>query len=197
MEVKLQIPLTEETVRGLKVGDFVLLSGIVLTGRDRIHKFLYEERPAAESMPFSLAGGVIYHCGPLIKEISQGNYELVVGGPTTSMRMEPYEWFVIEHYGVRAIIGKGGLGKKSLEAMRKHGAVYLHTVSGAAALLAERILSVEGLWKEEFGPAEAMWALRVEDFPAIVTMDSHGRSLHEEIQKTTKENLNKILQEGF
>jgi fumarate hydratase class I len=103
---------------------------------------------------------------------------------------------VIEHYGLRVIIGKGGLGQKSLEAMKRYGAVYLHTVSGAAALLAERIVSVEGVWKKEFGLPEAMWALRVEDLPAIVTMDSHGRSIHQEIRQATKEQLERILKGG-
>lgn len=192
MEIKLQSPIDEATARSLKVGDMVLVSGLVLTGRDRVHKFLYEQRPKPEDIPFQLEGGIIYHCGPLI-ERSDGGYRFVVGGPTTSMRMEPYEWFLIEHYGIRAVIGKGGLGQRSLEAMVKHGAVYLHTVSGAGTLLAEKIVSVEGVWKEEFGLPEAMWALRVQDLPAIVTMDSHGRSIHEEIKKATQENLERLL----
>lgn len=192
MEIKLQSPIEEATARSLKVGDLVLVSGLVLTGRDRVHQFLYEERPSPEEIPFPLEGAIIYHCGPLI-EPQDGGYRFVVGGPTTSMRMEPYEWFLIEHYGIKAVIGKGGLGQRSLEAMKKHGAVYLHTVSGAGALLAERIVAVEGVWKEEFGLPEAMWALRVKDLPAIVTMDSHGRSIHEEIRQKTEENLKELL----
>ncbi len=190
----MQSPIDETTVRSLRVGDLVLVSGLILTGRDRVHKFLFEERPPAEDIPFPLEGAIIYHCGPLI-EARDGDYKFIVGGPTTSMRMEPYEWFLIEHYGIRAVIGKGGLGQKSLEAMQRYAAVYLHTISGAGALLAERTISVEGVWKREFGIPEAMWALRVQDLPAVVTMDSHGRSLHEEIRQATRQALEGLLRQ--
>ena len=186
----LHSPLSEKDVAGLKVGDMVLLTGRVFTGRDRVHKFLANEKPDRKEIPFTLEGGVIYHCGPIIKNSEGGLPKIIAAGPTTSIRVEMYEAEVIRAYGIRGIIGKGGMGQKTLDAMRECGCVYLHTMSGAAAYLADRIKRVAGGWKvEEFGAPEAIWLLEVEEFPAIVTMDAYGNSLHREIEKASLERL--------
>ncbi|MCL4537678.1 MAG: FumA C-terminus/TtdB family hydratase beta subunit [Nitrospirae bacterium] len=189
----LNTPLSKEDVLNLKVGDMVLISGQIVTGRDKIHKFLVHERPDKKDIPFELHGGIIYHCGPIIKKIDE-KYTLIAAGPTTSMRVEMYEAEVIKTYGIRGIIGKGGMGEKTLNAMKEQGCVYFHTISGAAAYLADRIKSVRDGWKiEEFGAPEAMWLLEAEDFPAIVTMDAHGNSLHRDIEKISLKRLKEII----
>ncbi len=179
----LNLPLSKKDVLSLHAGDMVLINGQIVTGRDKLHKFLFNERPLKKQIPFNLEGSILYHCGPLIKKTSEG-FELVAGGPTTSMRVEMYEHRIISAYGLRGVMGKGGMGTQTLNALRENGCVYLQTIGGAAVYLAERVRKVVGVWKlEEFGMAEAMWVLDVEDFPAIVTMDAHGRSLHSEIEK--------------
>jgi fumarate hydratase class I len=189
----MKTPLTEDQIRALKVGDKVLLSGQIVTGRDRVHKHLFNERPNKGDIPFNLDGGALYHCGPVIRQMS-GEYEFLAGGPTTSSRVEMYQADVIERYGIRAVIGKGGMGERTLEALAEHGCVYLHTISGAAVYLAERVKNVAGVWKlDEFGAAEAMWLLEVEDFPAIVTMDTHGGNLHGEIKRYSLEAMKGLL----
>lgn len=189
----LNTPLSKEDVLNLKVGDMVLISGQIVTGRDKIHKFLVHERPDKKDIPFELHGGIIYHCGPIIKKIDE-KYTLIAAGPTTSMRVEMYEAEVIKTYGIRGIIGKGGMGEKTLNAMKEQGCVYFHTISGAAAYLADRIKNVRDGWKiEEFGAPEAMWLLEAEDFPAIVTMDAHGNSLHRDIEKISLKRLKEII----
>ena len=190
---RINTPLTEDIVMSLKVGDVVLISGGIITGRDRVHKFLFHERPDKREIPFDLEGGMIYHCGPIISK-TDDTYKLIAAGPTTSMRVEMYEADVIKSYGIRGIIGKGGMGDKTLTALKEYGCVYLHTISGAAAYLADRIKGVAGGWKiEEFGEPEAMWLLDVEDFPAMVTMDAHGNSLHKEIERLSFERLKKMM----
>ncbi|NTU42566.1 MAG: fumarate hydratase, partial [Nitrospirales bacterium] len=189
---RLSTPLSEKDVRGLRVGEMVLISGRIVTGRDRVHKYLFHEKPPVEELPCDLEGGIIYHCGPLIRKEGD-SYRMISAGPTTSMRVELYEAEVIRRYGVRGIIGKGGMGEMTLNAMRESGCVYLHTISGAAAYLADRIKSVTGGWKvEEFGLPEAMWILEVEDFPVIVTMDSHGNSLHRDVEEEALRTLQGI-----
>ncbi|MFA5353601.1 MAG: FumA C-terminus/TtdB family hydratase beta subunit [Thermodesulfovibrionales bacterium] len=186
---RLTTPLSEEIVRELRVGDLVLVSGRIVTGRDKVHAFLAREKPPVADLPMDLSGGIIYHCGPIIRR-NDASYSMISAGPTTSMRVELYEAEVIRTYGVRGIIGKGGMGEMTLNAMKECGCVYLHTISGAAAYLADRIKAVSGGWKiEEFGLPEAMWLLDVEEFPAIVTMDSHGKSLHREVEESSLERL--------
>lgn len=190
---RINTPLTEDIVISLKVGDMVLINGLIVTGRDKVHKFLVHEKPDKKDIPFELHGGIIYHCGPIIKKIDE-KYTLVAAGPTTSMRVEMYEAEVIKTYGIRGIIGKGGMGEKTLNAMKEQGCVYFHAVSGAAAYLADRIKNVGDGWKiEEFGAPEAMWLLEVDDFPAIVTMDAHGNSLHRDIEKISLKRLKEII----
>ena len=181
---RLSTPLDEETTRSLQAGDIVLLSGTIRTGRDEVHKFLYKGGNIS-----SLNDSVIYHCGPVVIE-RDGIRKVVAAGPTTSIREEPYQADVIKRYKIRAVIGKGGMGAKTLAALKESGAVYLHAVGGAAQIYAqcvEKVCGVEML--QEFGSPEAVWELQVKDFPAIVTMDSHGVSLHEEVAAKSRAGL--------
>lgn len=180
--VQLSVPMSHEDALALKVGDIVMISGSIVTARDRVHKYLLEHRPSPEAVPFSLSGTVLYHCGPIIKKTEKG-YSVVAAGPTTSIRVEMYEADVIRQYNIRGIMGKGGMGQKTREALKENGCIYLHAIGGAAAYLADRITNVLGVWKlEEFGLAEAMWHLEVRDFPALVTMDAHGNDMHKDLE---------------
>lgn len=182
--IVLNPPLSEADVRGLKAGDIVSINGRLATGRDRIHKYL-AEKSRREEVPFDLAGTILYHCGPVIEK-TEGGFRAVAAGPTTSMRVEMYEASVIREYRLRGIMGKGGMGEGTRLALKEDGCVYLHTVGGAAVYLANRIRKTAGVWMlEEFGPTEAMWLFDVEDFPAIVTMDSHGNDIHREVEEAS------------
>ena len=182
-EVVLRTPLTEEQVRGLKVGDVVLISGRAFTGRDAVHHHLMSHEP-----PVDLRGSVLYHCGPVVAKDGDG-WKVTAAGPTTSIREEPYQADVIKRYGVRAVVGKGGMGPRTLAALQEAGAVYLNAVGGAAQFYARTIKAVDGVSLLEFGTPEAMWHLRIEDFPAIVTMDAHGNSLHKDIEQASAKEL--------
>ncbi len=182
-EIVLQMPLTEEDVRGLKVGDVVILNGEMHTGRDALHKHLMDH-----DAPIDLSGGVIYHCGPVMLKDDEG-WHVKGAGPTTSIREEPYQGDIMKKFGLRAVIGKGGMGPKTLSALQEHGGVYLNAVGGAAQYYAECIKRVNGVDYMEFGIPEAMWHLQVEGFAAIVTMDSHGNSLHADVDKDSKAKL--------
>ena len=182
-EVILQTPVTEEQIRALKVGDVVLINGEMYTGRDAVHAHLMKNAP-----PVDMRGSVLYHCGPVM--LKQGEkWTVKAAGPTTSAREEPYQADVIKNYGVRVVIGKGGMGKKTLAALEEHGAVYLNGIGGAAQYYARAIEGVLDVHLLEFGIPEAMWHLKVHDFVAIVTMDSHGNSLHANVEAETAENL--------
>ena len=182
-EVSLRAPLTEEQVRSLKVGDIVLISGHVNTGRDAVHAHLMKHDP-----PVDLRGSVLYHCGPVV--VKDGDrWRVTAAGPTTSIREEPYQADIIKRYGVRAVIGKGGMGGKTLAALEDAGAVYLNAIGGAAQFYARAIDRVEGVSLMEFGTPEAMWHLTVTDFPAIVTMDAHGHSLHKDVEQASAAEL--------
>jgi fumarate hydratase class I len=185
-EVRLETPLSADEVRRLHVGDVVLLSGIVYTGRDALHHHLTTHRPE-----LNLRGGVLYHCGPIALKQGEG-WVIKAAGPTTSIREEPYEGDVLRIYGIRAIIGKGGMGPRTLAALQECGAVYLSAVGGAAPFYADCIEEVLGVGFLEFGIPEAMWRLRVRDFPTIVTMDAHGRSLHDDVSKSSAERLGRL-----
>ena len=192
----ISLPLSAADVSGLRAGDMVLISGRMVTGRDRVHKYLVEKRPGRDELPFDLEGSVLYHCGPVMKKTGDG-YQVVAAGPTTSMRVEMYEADVIRLYGLRGVMGKGGMGPKTLAALQEAGAVYFHTIGGAAAYLADRIVQTAGSWKlDEFGTTEAMWLFEVKDFPAIVTMDSHGSSMHQEIEKESFKRFSELIRNG-
>jgi fumarate hydratase class I len=181
--VALHAPLTEEAVRALKVGDVVLVSGRMFTGRDAVHSHLMKHEP-----PIDLRDSVLYHCGPVVVKEGDG-WRVTAAGPTTSIREEPYQGEIIKRYGVRAVIGKGGMGAKTLAALKDHGAVYLNAIGGAAQFYAQSITRVDGVSLLEFGTPEAMWHLTVRDFPAIVTMDAHGNSLHKDIEQESGQHL--------
>jgi fumarate hydratase class I len=180
-EIVLAPPLTEEQMRGLKVGDVVILNGDLFTGRDAIHAYLMKHEP-----PVDLRGATLYHCGPVMLKQPSGEWVTKAAGPTTSIREEPYQADVIKRYGVRAVIGKGGMGAKTLAAMKDFGAVYLNGIGGAAQYYARAVRKVKGVHLlEQFGVPEAMWHLSVEGFVAIVTMDAHGNSLHADVEQAT------------
>jgi fumarate hydratase class I len=186
--VRLSTPLKEAEVRKLKAGDIVLLSGTVFTGRDEVHKYLHK----GGDLPV-LRDSIIYHCGPVVLE-EGGKYRVVAAGPTTSIREEPYQADVIRRFGVKAVIGKGGMGAKTLEACKENGCVYLHGIGGAAQIYARCVEDVPNVYlKEKFGSPEAVWEMRVKDFPAVVTMDAHGRSLHQEVADASKGQLQSVL----
>lgn len=190
---KLTVPISEESIRELSVGEPVSLSGIISTGRDAAHKYMIDnfiktggnppasERALYEELKGILGDGVIYHCGPVVQQ-ENGTWRFVAAGPTTSIREEPYQADVIAHFKLRAVIGKGGMGAKTLQACQDVGAVYLHAIGGAASLIAQSVKEVLAVHKMDFGVPEAFWIIRVEDFPAVVTMDSHGNSLHQQIR---------------
>ena len=178
--ISLTFPFTEAQVRALKVGEEVLISGIVFTGRDAVHKYLHEGGALPPGV--SLRDGIIYHCGPVMMKQPDGSYKCTAAGPTTSIREEPYQWQIIRDFGVRGVIGKGGMGEKTLAACKEHGCVYLHAIGGAAQVLAECVKRVRNVYfAEEFGSPEAIWELEIENFPAVVTIDAHGNSLHKEV----------------
>jgi fumarate hydratase class I len=182
-EVVLTAPLTEAQMRSLRVGDIVLVNGEMRTGRDNVHAYLMKNPP-----PVDLNGSVLYHCGPVM--LKHGDEWMVkAAGPTTSIREEPYQAHVITKYGVRAVIGKGGMGAKTSAALKEFGAVYLNAIGGAAQYYARTVEKVLGVELMDFGVPEAMWHLRVKNFAAIVTMDAHGNSLHADVEKSTGEAL--------
>lgn len=182
-EVVLRAPVTEQQVRALKAGDVVIIHGEMYTGRDAVHAHLMKNPP-----PVDMRGSVLYHCGPVA--LKQGEqWTIKAAGPTTSSREEPYQADIIKKYGVRVVIGKGGMGKKTLAGLKESGAVYLNAIGGAAQYYAQRIDNVLGVHLLDFGIPEAMWHLNVHDFVAIVTMDSHGNSLHAGIEKESGEQL--------
>jgi fumarate hydratase class I len=182
-EVALTTPLDEATVRSLEVGDVVLISGRMFTGRDAVHAHLMKHEP-----PVDLHGAALYHCGPVVQKTATG-WAVTAAGPTTSIREEPYQADILKRYGVRAVIGKGGMGPKTLAGLKESGAVYLNAVGGAAQFYARCIEGVDDVSLLEFGTPEAMWHLRVKDFPAVVTMDAHGNSLHKEIEEASGKEL--------
>jgi fumarate hydratase class I len=196
--IDLTIPISEEAVRSLHVGDTVQLSGVIVTGRDTAHKYMIEtfvrsddvpegERRLYEELRRLLKESVIYHCGPVVRQLEDGKWEFVAAGPTTSIREEVYEPEIIEHFGLRGVIGKGGMGPNTLRACQKHGAVYFHAVGGAASLIAAAVKEVVAVHKKDaFGVPEAFWVIRVQEFPVVVTMDTHGRSIHDEVESTSK-----------
>ena len=188
----LTTPITEEQVRALKVGDPVSISGVVFTGRDAVHKNLHEGGELPEGV--CLEGGVIYHCGPVVVRDAKGDWQVTAAGPTTSIREEPYQAGIMKKFAGRGVIGKGGMGPKTLDGCKENGNVYLHAIGGAAQVLAEHIVKVRNVYfLEEFGSPEAIWELEVDRFPTVVTMDSHGQSLHAKVAEASQAALEENL----
>ncbi|MWC28588.1 FumA C-terminus/TtdB family hydratase beta subunit [Paenibacillus sp. MMS18-CY102] len=192
-EVRLTMPLTEEQVRSLRVGDIVILDGEMHTGRDALHSYLINH-----DSPIDLNGGVIYHCGPVMMKDREGVWHVKAAGPTTSIREEPYQGDVMKKFGIRAVIGKGGMGAKTLKALQEHGGVYLNAIGGAAQYYARCFKKVNGVhFLDEFGIPEAMWHMQTEGFAAIVTMDSHGNSLHAQVDTDSRTKLEQFKEPVF
>jgi tartrate/fumarate subfamily iron-sulfur-dependent hydro-lyase beta chain len=201
----INIPLIEAEIRDLHVGDPVLINGILLTGRDTVHKWMADtfikktrqpqddDLEVYEAIKPLLYGGMIYHCGPVVSGLEEKNYKFVAAGPTTSIREEPYQGDVMRHFQLRGVIGKGGMGAKTLAACQEYGGVYLHAIGGAASLIAQTVKRVCGVYKLEFGVPEAIWVIEVQDFPAVVTMDAHGSSLHVEVEEKSGKVLQDLL----
>ena len=178
-EIPLRTPVGEGEIRRLKVGDIVLITGMIYTGRDAVHHHLLRH-----DSPVDLRGQVLYHCGPVILK-EEGGWRIAAAGPTTSIREEPYEADVIARTGLGGVIGKGGRGARTLKALQDHAAVYLSAIGGAAQYYARCIEKVEGVDLLDLGVPEAMWHFRVRDFPAIVTMDASGNSLHAGVESAS------------
>jgi fumarate hydratase subunit beta len=199
----LTIPISDDDIRALHVGDSVHLNGVIVLGRDAAHKFMIENYirnpvPPEEAELYAelkrlLNGGVIYHCGPVVKQDEDGSWSFVAAGPTTSIREEVYQPEVIEHFNLKGVIGKGGMGPNTLKACQEHAAAYFHAIGGAASLIAQSVKEVITVYKLEFGVPEAMWVIRVEDFPVVVTMDSHGESIHQQVEAQSEQKLAKLL----
>lgn len=202
---KIQLPFDDQTILALKVGDPLYLSGVMVTGRDTVHKwmvdtFIKKTRPPAgddlqvyQAIQPLLAGSCIYHCGPVVSGLDTQEYRFVAAGPTTSSREEPYQGDVMRHFKIQGVIGKGGMGPKTLQACAEVPGVYLHAIGGAASLIAQTVKRVLGVYKLVFGVPEAMWVIEVEDFPVVVTMDAHGNSLHAEVAQRSKAVLDELL----
>ncbi len=202
---KLTLPIDDATIRSLKVGEAVSLNGVMLTGRDAVHKWMIEtfirrtrelqgdDLEVYEAIKPILNGGIIYHCGPVVAGLDTGDYRFVAAGPTTSIREEPYQGDVMRHFNLKGVIGKGGMGAKTLQACQEVPAVYFHAVGGAASLIARSVQNVRGVYKLEFGVPEAMWVIEVQDFPVVVTMDAHGNSLHSKVDAVSQKVLEDLL----
>ncbi|RPJ18985.1 MAG: fumarate hydrolyase [Chloroflexi bacterium] len=200
------IPIRDEVIRSLHAGEPVELSGIMMTGRDAVHKWLTEtfikktrepqgdDLQVYEEIKAHLNQGVLYHCGPVVSGIETLEYKFVAAGPTTSAREEPYQADVMKHFHIKGVIGKGGMGAKTLQGCVDTPGVYFHAVGGAATFLAQTVQKVLGVYKlEEFGVPEAMWLIEVKNFPVVVTMDSHGQSKHSLLDESSQEVLEELL----
>lgn len=190
--IKLNTPIGEEKARELKIGDEVLLSGTIATGRDNAHKLMIDEKP--DFIREYLKNSVIYHCGPVVRQDESGEWSFVSAGPTTSKREEPYQAAVIDEYSLRGVIGKGGMGEKTLKGLHKTGAVYFHAIGGAGTLIAQSVTRIVTVFKlEEFGTPEAFWVIEVKDLPLIVTMDSHMQSIHKVIEEKSRARRDELI----
>ncbi len=188
--IKLRTPLGRETVSGLHAGDIATLDGEIFTLRDKAHKRVFDSLQSGKEIPFDLREQAIFHAGPIMRKTKHG-WKVIVIGPTTSARLESFEPGLIKQFKIRAVIGKGGMGKETAEAMRETGCVYLAAVGGAAALLSQGVKKVAGVfWLKENGEAEAVWQLQVKDFgPLIVAIDAHGKNLFTENENRIKEKI--------
>ena len=202
-------PINDDLVRELKVGEPVLLSGVMVTGRDTAHKWMIEtfikktrepkegDLQVYEDLKKLLNGSIIYHCGPVVSGLDTKEYKFVAAGPTTSIREEPYQADVMKHFNVKGVIGKGGMGAKTLKGCQEGPFVYFHAIGGAASYIAQSVQKVLGVYKMEFGVPEAMWVIEVKDFPVVVTMDSHGGSQHAVIDDSSKTVLDDLLAKPY
>jgi fumarate hydratase class I len=202
---QITMPISDDIIRSLKVGEPVTLSGVMVTGRDTVHKWMMEtfikktrapqgdDMQVYEELKKLLNGSVIYHCGPVVSGLDTKDYKFVAAGPTTSIREEPYQADVMKHFNLKGVIGKGGMGPKTLKGCQDAPGVYFHAIGGAASFLAQTVTKVLGVFKLDFGVPEAMWVIEVKDFPVVVTMDAHGNSQHAAIDESSKKVLEELL----
>jgi fumarate hydratase class I len=202
---QLTVPITDDQIRNLKVGESVTLTGVMITGRDAVHKWMIDtfirktrqpkgdDLEVYEAIKPLLDGGLIYHCGPVVSGLETKDYRFVAAGPTTSIREEPYQGEVMQHFNIKGVLGKGGMGSSTLAACHSVPGVYLHAIGGAATLIAQSVQKVLTVHKLDFGVPEAMWVIDVRDFPVVVTMDAHHNSLHAEVEKQSVSQLEKLL----
>jgi fumarate hydratase subunit beta len=203
--LEITLPISDDIVRSLKVGDSVSLTGVMITGRDTVHKWMSDtfikktRQPSGddletyEALKPILDGGIIYHCGPVVAGLDSREYRFTAAGPTTSIREEPYQGDVMQHFNMKGVIGKGGMGAKTLAACQSVPGIYFHAIGGAASLIALTVKKVLGVYKLEFGVPEAMWVIDVKEFPVVVTMDAHGKSLHDEVESRSRAILEKLI----
>jgi len=207
---ELTTPINDDMIRNVHIGEPVLLSGIMMTGRDNVHKWMSEtfikktrqpqgdDLQVYEEIKKLLNQGVLYHCGPVVSGVATKEYKFIAAGPTTSTREEPYQADVMKHFNIKGVIGKGGMGAKTLQGCVDTPGVYFHAVGGAAAYLAQTVQKVLGVYKlEEFGVPEAMWVIEVKDFPVVVTMDAHGQSKHAMLDDESKKVLDGLLAQPY
>jgi fumarate hydratase subunit beta len=206
---EITIPISDETIRSLKVGEPVLLTGTMVTGRDTAHKWLIDtfikktraplgdDLQVYEELKKLFNGSVIYHCGPVVSGLDTKDYKFVAAGPTTSIREEPYQADVMKHFNLKGVIGKGGMGAKTLKGCEETPGVYFHAIGGAASFIAQSVKKVLGVYKLEFGVPEALWVIEVKDFPAVVTMDAHGGSQHAVVDESSKKVLDELLAKPY
>jgi len=188
----LSTPISESDARKLRVGDTLFISGLMFTARDQAHRRALEIARRGDSLPFSLKGMVVFHCGPIVQK-KNGEWQVVAAGPTTSTRMDSIEGEFIQRFEVRIVVGKGGMGAKTAEAMKGFGAAYCDFTGGAAVLAAKSIRKVRGVQWLDVGIPEAVWIIEVEDFgPLTVAIDSLGQNLHSQVSARVEENRSKI-----
>ncbi len=201
----LTLPLEPDIIRDLNVGDTATLTGVMATGRDAVHSWMVhtfidktrepegDDLEVYEALKSILKGSVIYHCGPVVSGLETGDYKFVAAGPTTSIREEPYQSKVMHHFDLRGVIGKGGMGPQTLRACQDVPAAYFHAIGGAATLIAQSVEEVLDVYKLDFGVPEAIWVLKVKEFPVVVTMDAHGNSIHDKVEAKSKAKLKELL----
>jgi fumarate hydratase subunit beta len=206
---EITIPISDDIIRSLKVGEPVMLNGTMVTGRDAVHKWMMEtfikktrtpqgnDLQVYEELKKLLNGAVIYHCGPVVSGLDTKDYKFVAAGPTTSIREEPYQADVMKHFNIKGVIGKGGMGAKTLKGCEETPAVYFHAIGGAASFIAQSVKKVLGVYKLEFGMPEAIWVIEVKDFPVVVTMDAHGGSQHAVVDDSSKKILDELLAKPY
>jgi fumarate hydratase class I len=202
---ELRLPVSDEEIRSLNVGDPVALTGVLVTGRDMVHKWMAEtfikhqrhpkgdDLEVYEAIKPLLDGSAIYHCGPVVTGMETKDYRFIAAGPTTSAREEPYQGDVMRHFNLKGVIGKGGMGAKTTVACQEVPGVYFHAIGGAASVIAERVVRVLDVFKLDFGMPEAMWVIEVQEFPVVVTIDAHGGSLHAQVRRESKLVLDELL----
>lgn len=207
---EITIPISDEDIRSLHAGDPVQLTGVMITGRDVVHKWMSEtfikktrqpqgdDLQVYEELKKYLDKGVLYHCGPVVSGLDTKQYKFVAAGPTTSIREEPYQADVMKHFNIKGVIGKGGMGAKTLKGCEETPGAYFHAIGGAASFLAQTVQKVLGVYKlEEFGVPEAMWVIEVKNFPVVVTMDAHGVSKHSTLDESSHKVLDELLAKPY